>query len=117
VAWANCVQPPAIIIFLQIIPHTDKNDFWETIPTQLDTYPDIAECKNLDSPVLAGYFSEFLTDDTIIKSRKSYIVGHFLTIPTGPDFYPAQVGYLSVGWISDPIGFFADTWWDKSETK
>jgi hypothetical protein len=44
-------------------------------------------------PVLAGFFCDFLTDNAIIKSRKSYIVGHFLTIPPGLDFYPAQYGY------------------------
>ena len=43
----------------------------------------------LDSnPVLAGFFSlRFLTDNTIIKSRKSYIVGHF--------FPPTRAGFLS----------------------
>ena len=73
-----------------------------TIPTQLDPYPDIAGCLY---PDWAGYkfipvriiiqswldfFYYFLTDNAIIKSRKSYIVGHFFPIPPGLDLYPAQ---------------------------
>jgi hypothetical protein len=57
---------------------------WIKIHPQPDSYP-----------VLAGFFCDILTDNAIIKSRKSYIVGHFLTIPSGLDFYPAQYGYVS----------------------
>jgi hypothetical protein len=56
-------------------------------------------------PVLAGFFSDFLTDYAIIKSRKSYIVGNFffpsrpgrIFIQPGMDMYPSDKKPTHVG--------------------
>ena len=89
-------------------PCTVKNGFWET-----NDYPNPAGFGSIHSwmqisllgwikihpqpdsyPVLAGSCFWFLTDNTIIKSRESYIVGHFFLILPGPDFYSTHNGYI-----------------------
>ena len=74
--------------------YTVKNNFWET-----SDHPDPAGSLSWHSwikihpqpdsyPVLAGLFSDFLTDNAIIKRRKIYIVGHF--------FSPSLQGWIFI---------------------
>ena len=97
------------------------------IRIQLDLFPDISgsifsRYIRIFIRIYPDFFWHFLTDITIIKSTKNYIVGIFSTNRIYPDFFPAYSGFISSGLKSgyswkfrgnpDIAGFSSEIFWD-----
>jgi hypothetical protein len=90
-----------IAYFCHMEQHCEKKLLGNQLPSKpswirILTLQDVNIRTGLDkNPSSAGFLSCFgwissdlLTDNNIIKSKTSYIVGHFFPKPPGLDFYP-----------------------------